>query len=62
MVADFDRTISNHSCNVSCHGVLEGCTELGAEYRAETLKLKEVYAPPRFALVVVWWQRLALST
>ena len=29
----------------------------------ETLKLKEVGAPPpRFALVVVWWQRLALST
>ena len=28
----------------------------------ETLKLKEVYAPLRFALVVVWWQRLALST
>lgn len=45
VVADFDRTISNHSCNVSCHGVLEGCTELGAEYRAETLKLKEHYLP-----------------
>jgi HAD superfamily hydrolase (TIGR01544 family) len=45
VISDFDRTISTHGCGVSCHGVLELCTELGAEYRAATLKLKNHYMP-----------------
>ena len=45
VITDFDRTVTTHACGISCHGVLEGCSELGAEYRAATLALKQKYLP-----------------
>ena len=44
-LADFDRTITTKSCDVSCHGVVESCEELSERYRAETQKLFDHYYP-----------------
>jgi len=45
IIADFDRTLTSAACGVSCHGVVESCTGLSAEYRSETKKLFDHYFP-----------------
>lgn len=45
VLADFDRTITTASCGTSCHGVVESCQELSAEYRAKTQVLFDKYFP-----------------
>lgn len=45
VVADFDRTITTARCGTSCHGVVESCAELSAEYKKATAKLFEHYYP-----------------
>lgn len=45
LLADFDRTITNAACGTSCHGVVESCQELSAEYRAATKQLFAKYFP-----------------
>ena len=45
VLADFDRTITTASCGTSCHGVVESCQELSAEYRAKTKVLFDKYFP-----------------
>ena len=45
LIADFDRTLTTARCGTSCHGVLESCAELSAEYRAATTRLVETYLP-----------------
>lgn len=45
LLADFDRTITTAACGVSCHGVVESCAELSAEYRAATTELFNKYFP-----------------
>ena len=45
VIADFDRTLSTARCGTSCHGVLESCEQLSAEYRAATHKLVQHYLP-----------------
>lgn len=45
LIADFDRTLTTSACGTSCHGVVESCKELSAEYRAATKALVEHYLP-----------------
>jgi HAD superfamily hydrolase (TIGR01544 family) len=45
VITDFDRTVTTKSCGISCHGVLEGCAELGAEYRAKATAITAHYLP-----------------
>jgi 5'-nucleotidase len=49
VVADFDRTITAHYVNgrrgASCHGIVESCVSLSAEYRAKTSELFDHYYP-----------------
>ena len=45
IIADFDRTITSAACGTSCHGVVEQCAGLSADYKAQTAALFEHYFP-----------------
>lgn len=45
LIVDFDRTMSTAACGTSCHGVVESCSGLSADYKAKTKALFEHYYP-----------------